>query len=371
MRRRRIGRPLASRTARVRNMATDALELRAVELGWIQALAGGAAFGLALVAVGCGTGSPAEALSKYREALETTLEEPVSPEPIPPVLHLPDRRGRRLEVSDQRIGPIDFLAIIGCPLSEVVAERNAPLGKVLVPTRRLAHELRVTGALEECLPTLGPERAGRLRDLLAEKRAELPVHAWNAVWLDRDLERYLSGGVASPIGGDRSDDAAKQLLRAARAIEDLDVVALEAAFSQLRDDPAIGATLRSLARATLELERVAELLDALPVAGACDWTGRRLARIFRERYVPLQPALGVLDRDGRDRVEAIAALFQATTRDVRVPQPMQSYRIAVLGRSEDAENAGLWARYRGSLIAHAKAWGPLLERCGGLPAPSV
>lgn len=352
-------------------MGEGAQRPRAGGPGWIRALVGGAACALAGVAMGCGAGSPADALSSYREALETKLDQPVSPEPALPALHLPDRRGRRLEVSDQRIGPFDFLAIIGCPLSEVVAERNAPLGKVLVPTRRLAHELRVVGALDECVPTLDPERADRLRAQLAEKRGELPAHVWNAVWLDRDLERYLSGGVASPIGGDRSDDAAKQLLRAAQAVEDLDVAALEAAFSQLRDDPAIGATLRSLAGAIVELERVSELLDAMPAGESCDWTERHLARIFRERYVPLQPALGVLDREGRDGVEAIAALFRATARDVQVPEPMRSYRVAVLGRPEGDVSAGLWARYRQSLIDHARAWGPLLERCGGLPAPGV
>ena len=100
---------------------------------------------------------------RYRETIEQILKQPSSETQKITALKLPDRSARRMEVADQRITPLDFLAIIGCPLSEIVAERNAPLGKVLVPTRRLAHEWLVLEALETCLPGLKTERAEKLR----------------------------------------------------------------------------------------------------------------------------------------------------------------------------------------------------------------
>ena len=75
---------------------------------------------------------------------------------------LPRRSARRLEAPADRAGALDFLATIGCALSEVVAERNSGLGRVLVPARRWAYERRVVDEIERCLPGLEGERAVRL-----------------------------------------------------------------------------------------------------------------------------------------------------------------------------------------------------------------
>ena len=173
---------------------------------------------LAFCWLGCGPPTLEERVSRYRQRVEQALGQgPVASSPHP-LLALPDRRVRRLEVGDQRIGPFDFLATIGCPLSEIVAERNAPLGKVLEPTRRLAHELRVLEAAEDCLPTLSEARAARLRVRLDEKRRDLAAHVWNAVWLDDEVERFLSSGPRALIGGDDPTDGGRQLRRAANAL---------------------------------------------------------------------------------------------------------------------------------------------------------
>ena len=302
----------------------------------------------------------------YREAVEQILNKPRSATGNVYTLRLPSRAARRMEVGDQRITPLDFLAIIGCPLSEIVAERNAPLGKVLVPTRRLAHEWLVVDAIEDCLPALTTERAERLRVQPARKRAELPLHRWNGVWLDRDLERFLSGGPSSLIGGERAGDGPQQLIRAARAIEARDASALEGAFEQVRDEDAMGPRLRALAAVAHELELVATLIEEMTTT-VCDKLDRKLIRTFREEYMPIQPALGALDRMGRDDVEGIAALFRATAQTVEPPEPMARFRFAVRGSSLDGASEGVWARYRQAVLSHAAAWAPLLERCAGMP----
>jgi len=318
--------------------------------------------------LGCGMDSVSGRVVQYRAEIETVLETPISDSASRSPLPLPARRDRRLEVGDQRIGPFDFLSILGCRLSEVVAARNSALGKVLVPTRRLAHEIAVLEAIDDCLPALGEERARRLGEHAAQKRAELPAHVWNAVWLDRDLERFLSTAPASFVGGGDPSDGARQLARAAEALDRLDVEALESALHALRDNPAMGSELSDLMIVTEELQHVSRLMShhsGNTSGEACDVKTRRLSRVFEAHYASFQPALGELDRAGRELLASLRSLFRVTARgNVRIPDAMQRYHLELL---EDAEGADLAARFRAAIVEHATAWGPVLETCGVIP----
>ena len=278
-------------------------------------------------------------------------------------LRLPRRRDRRLAVHDVRMGPFDFLATIGCSLSEVVAERNSALGKVMVPTRRLRHELVVIEAMDECMPTLSPERAGRLASSLETKRADLSRHRWNAVWLDADLERFLSFGPASLIGGSDSRDGPAQLMRAARAVAANHVSEMESAFAELRDDAAMGSTLILVDRVGHEFERIAGLIGQHPVE-RCGREERLLAQVFRDRFLPLQVELGDLSRIGMDFVEAFDALYVASSTGVRGMEAMGAFHEAVTGSQQ---TPGVWGRFHQAMRAHAVAWAPILEECGVIP----
>lgn len=327
---------------------------------WLRGLALGLSAGLWL---GCGPPTLDDRIAAYRQRIEEALDrEPAASSPRPS-LALPDRRARRLAVGDQRIGPFDFLATIGCPLSELVAERNGPLGRVLEPTRRLAHELRVVGAVEECLPTLSESRAARLRARLEEKRADLGAHVWNAVWLDEEVERFLSSAPRALIGGDDPADGGRQLRRAADALAARDVRALESALAQLRDDPGVGPLFASSWTLARELERVVTMIERVPVE-RCGRGETRLARIFLDDFVPLQAQLGGFDRRSGEVLEGLGRLFEVSARAARVPEEMASYRRALIG---DGERGGLFRRQRSAMRAHAAAWGPILRACGVLP----
>ena len=318
----------------------------------------------ALVAAGCGEPSAADRLGYVRAGVEVLLNREAPPVETR-VVALPSRRERIMAVADHTIGPFDFLATIGCRLSEVVASRNAALGRVLQPTRRLAHELEVIGAVEACLPTLGEERADRLAEILAAKQEALPRHAWNAIWLDEDLERFLSSGPAALIGGRDPKDGARQLLAAASAMRAGDVDALEDAFEQLRDDPAAGPRLRAAAAATSELERIAALVATVP-ADRCSAAARQLVRIFSERFVPARGPLADLARDVQALAEGVRAAFDALD-PIDTSESMQAYRVAVAGSEGDPGVAG---SLRAAIVGHARAWSGVLAACEALPGAS-
>lgn len=329
---------------------------------------------------GCAPEPVGERLIRFRADVEEILGREVSAA-SPARMPLPARRDRRMGVGDQRMGPFDFLATLGCPLSELVAKRNAALGKVLDPSRRLAHELAVLDAIEQCRPTLSADRAARLAVRAEEKRADLASHVWNAVWLDAELERYLSAGPAALVGGSDPTDGPQQLGRAADAIRQRDVPGVESAFQSLRDDAAWGPRLMSMHVATRELSRVADLLtsfvaspppDMRPTTASrrnpCDRVSNRLSKLFQARYASLQPELASLDRDGRAVLDALRALLRASaSRRDRLPEAMRRFDREWL---EDASGQTRADRLRRAVVDHAQAWGPILERCDVVPGQS-
>ena len=375
---------------------------------------GAAVSGLACIScLACGAPSVDAALVTYRERIEAVLDTPLprsavaestTPRPRSAVAEsrtplprsavaksstpLPRRRLRRIATREQRIGPFDFLDTLGCPLSERLAARNAALGRVLVPTRRLAHELAVLREGEACLPNLRADRRERLARLLREKRLDLPAHLWNAVWLDEDLERFLSAGPTVWIGRSDPADAPTRLREAARAIADLGhdngspairdaqdgaanaptaaVAQLEAAFAALRDDPAIGPDLRQLTAATETLARVTRLVEDQPV-DECGRLQVQLVHAFEQSYLPLQPAMGALDRRLRRLLPELASLYEAARPDAAEPPEMTRFAAEVLGagRAPDATE-----RFRIQIVRHAEAWNPVLVRCGVIDAPA-
>lgn len=326
--------------------------------------------GLGLFLLGCGPVEIDEAMTRYRRRVEQTLgAEPGSE--VETRTRLPRRRERRVAVADTRIGPFEFLGLIGCPLAEVVAARNGPLGKLSVPTRRLAHEVEVLAAARECLPSLDGDRAARLQSILEAKESELAAHRWNAIWLDAELERYLTAGPRALVGGRDPRDGPWQLRQLAAAVRRATagsvreeargaVEAIETALAELRDDTAVGPSLRALETTRLELARVSDWI-APRTQAACDDRSKRLVRVFREAYLPLQPKLVELDRLTGGVLEGLDALYRASRESVRVTPAMEGWAHEVL---DTRTESGLWRRYRGVLTRHAGVWAGLFAACG-------
>jgi hypothetical protein len=158
-------------------------------------------------------------------------------------------------------------------------------------------------------------------------------------------------------------DGAAQLMRAARALSAGDVLALESAFEQLRDDAAMGSTLTLAGRVATEFERISGLVAQHPVT-RCRAEERRLAQVFRNHFLPLQVELGDLNRVGMDFVDAFDALYAASGDGVDVSEAMPVFHAAVAGSSV---SPGVFDRFQQSMRAHAAAWAPLLEECGVIP----
>lgn len=327
------------------------------------------ALGALLLALSaCGVPDAVERVTDYRAQVEAALGTRPLDDPAAALPRLPRRRERRLDIADHRIGMVDFLAIQGCGLGALAGHRNSPLGQVMPPTRRLVYELEVLEAGAACLDELGEERRARLEHLLAAKRAELPRHLWNALWMSEALERYLATA-AVPSVQQPDGDALAGLSRLRRQIASERLtrevgIQLEAALGQLRDEPPLGQALRQLDHVGTQLDAVASLVEAHP-PGPCREQHVRLAHIFRDAYLPVQAELARLDQSvGEALVELDGAYRASAVRVGAPPEAMLHYHAQVL---DPAAESGLWQRYRRAMLRHAAAWGPTLRACGVLP----
>ncbi len=320
-----------------------------------------------LAASACGAPELTDLLERYRERVEQSSGSVVVLEDAGPP-RLPRPRERVLPTADLRMGALDFLALQGCGLGSLAGFRNSPLGRVMVPTRRLVYELSVLDVGHVCAAELEPPRRERIEALLAAKRDELPVHLWNAVWGDSELARYLAAGRAPGLDAADGDDLASLASLRRRLEEPLDGAAtgeaIETALAPLRDEEPLGATLHALDAAGRVFDAVRRVLDQVDEVG-CGTQRAKLTRAFQQTYLPLQPPLAPLDRRAADALPELDRIFRASAERLdTTPASMRHYHEVVL--DPDAPG-GLWQRYRAATLAHAAAWGPTLRACGMLP----
>ena len=266
------------------------------------------------------------------------------------------------------MGGFDFLAIQGCQLSFHVGERNGPLGRVMVPSRRLIHELRVLDSAKACLEDLSPERRERLGSMVEAKRGEVPIHVWNAVWMGEEMERYLAarpnplraatwrrndgvmGSVVAVLGTSIDDEA--------------DAVALEGALGEVGRAVPAGPLIRTMAIARGAFDDVAAILEPIEIPG-CRGEIAVLSRLFEARYLPLQSALAPVGYTARDRLSELDALYRLTAAPLDGgPEALATYHRRHL---DPEDPRGTWQGYLAAMRRHARAWQPILAACGRLP----
>lgn len=149
---------------------------------------------LLFVLAGCQARSPAEALlDDYLIRLSRVLgqDEPIVVRQSPP--RLPPARHLQLHVEAPSVDLLDYWAFRKCGLAPILGERNSVLGRVLQPSQRLHMEGRIVRQLALCEGQLEDEEMLQLtRQLSKQKRAQFPLHYWNATVASPELRQFWS-----------------------------------------------------------------------------------------------------------------------------------------------------------------------------------
>jgi len=287
---------------------------------------------------------------------------------------LPDLRARALPPPPAlTLSARDLLSVSTCALGPLLAQRNSPLGRVMVGSQALLYEARFLTLAPRC--DAPPRLRGALSEAVASKRARWREAAWRATWGARDLSRFLSARYPRdrrppPLGA--AEEAALRWLgglggwaagQAARGEGEA-----RAALAALERDlePALAALTphaggRALAEAVEAREALAgwvAALRALPAAPPPPNSCQRLAAALAAYALTAQPELA-------RRAQSIARLAAASADLARllpaaeVPEALRPLLLVGLGEGEE----GLAGQLRALSREHARLLGGWREAC--------
>lgn len=279
------------------------------------------------------------------------------------VQRLPPRPQRSVELPRRTIDIAGFLALQGCALGELVGYRNSGLGRVMTDSQRWVYEAAFLRAAEACLPELDAARRDELREVTGDKRDELPIVVFNAIWGGNELQHLLalSGRDLEPGGAALAAADALGLLRRFAA-DPLAVTSpdLEGALAVLRSSTAGGDVLRALAVLAHYLDEAAARLEAAAAAPDCE----RLRGVFERRYAgEVQPYVARTHQAAAPLMAALWDLYSETY--ARLPAALPE---VAAWAEQLSPSAGAWRRYEAALARHTAAWQRVAAACGFAPS---
>ena len=339
------------------------------------------------ITAACGDANDPQAmLVDYVERVENVTDAKASARAFASsLLSYPDRRDRRLPLTDVRINLLEFLGLIQCGLQEIVGERNSSLGKVMPVSQQLVYEHRLLVGARQCRRELAEKDSNlfelqqTLDEIIAIKTADLPRAYWNATFGSPEFEHMFSLA-AAPLridaAGRSNPEIERALLHLANlgsrlgdATLELESARLEAHYKALTSQRLAGELLGALellrhyldaAAGAIEtrLERRPMCFDRRPTPAA-----RNLNNVFHKYYVAqVQPYLAQVHRQTRGWLEPINRLAGAQAA-LTTPAFATYFDVQL---SLDAPDA-LWTRYEASLRRHTRAWQTILGQCGLMP----
>jgi hypothetical protein len=307
------------------------------------------------------------------------LEVDAGATPAPVLAPWPRTRTRTFALQAQRTNLIEFLRLHGCGLGALIGERSSALGRVMVPSQRLAYEHRFLIVADRCLASgeLSDDEQASLKDIVDLKRAQLDRVAWNATLGSEALAgaftldtTSLAPGAVSGAGR-AATGALRQWLRRLPQLgsDALSLEDWEAPWETLAASDFPGRARRSVARLTQAFDDVAAIIErrerARPLCPQGLPTDRAqiLRNLFTRYYAGgVQPYLAELDAELRPWFEALEALRGPEERPA--PPGFDAAVAPMLGAATpDSE----WSRLLAARDRHTRAWQDLLSRCGLSP----
>ncbi len=292
----------------------------------------------------------------------------------------PRRRALKLPVTPLSIDVAQFAQLHGCDLGDLAASRSSSLGRVAGPVELLAQDQRWVQQAPSCAATGVPW----LSDVVAAKRANLPLRFWNAVVAGAELSHAMSlaGSTAAdtvlPVYPDQAlrglADNWVQLSQASLATS-----VLNSNLQQLANSYPFGAQrLRwlqqrnTLAQAAHGLTQGAAKIcrNNQPTPKA-----KILRRVFNRFYREgIQPELARRYSAEQQSLAALARLLNELRGALELSdvdkQPVVEftrwYRLTLDTGSAESE----WRQTQLAVREHAAAWQSLWQQCGMPLAPN-
>lgn len=296
----------------------------------------------------------------------------------------PRQRALVQPVTQQRTGLLRYLALSDCDLIHLVSERNSSLGRVQAGSLRLQHELQFIAGAEHCLAgdvlLDNPDMAQWLREIVAEKRHDLPARGWNITFGGPEIAGFFRQRpvpATLPLAphwqaSQRALATLQQqvaLLNVAQPPETLPASLepmVEQALETLDKNSDGGMLLDAMALARRDLTRAAIMLERLDTERLCPHgraseRARNMHSMFHSIYAGrIQPWLADLSRSAVPLADSSQALRQAQQ---GIGSPVLDDWLA-----RQFGDDGLLVGYQQALNQHSRAWQRVLGACGLMPS---
>lgn len=330
--------------------------------------------------VGCDNSKQSGQLwQDYTSRLERVLEQEI-PTQSAKIKPYPARKALRINPRTVTINIIDFLALLDCDLSRVVASRNTVLGKVMQASQQWLYEAELINALQDCIAVLSAQEEpaeilAELKATLTIKTSELPVIIWNATYAGPEFQVFMSareGTLATDFKFAHYADLTSALAQltkwSANPLFPGQSADYEKVNQQLVTYAVYGRLLLSIKEATSKLEAVSGTLRRkLAERPLCfNQQPNRKANILKNILINIynvrvQPYLAELNKAHKEWHHLLHQLANGLPSD-----PLEGFFASYLSQSPES----VYGLFQQASVNHAKQWTKLLASCGLKPGGS-
>jgi len=298
---------------------------------------------------------------------------------------IPERRNRLIPQPEYRVSLYDVLGLNYCELPQLMAQKNAPLGKVMQAPVAFIYAFDIREALRFCQANLTqaqPKTLEKHRILLsqlqAQKQSQQIITLWNLTIGSFPMTQY-----AGTPGRLFDGDAYGELISGANAFEffhmygerlnaehyllsseDRDTIYV--IYQHLEQTQALGALINSLIAYTNAINHATHILLQTKAARFCP-QGLPIERVKILKHVVVKYFGQGVQRHIAPIDQAAEAYFRQIDKFLALFEPLenpQQVSFFQYWNTVYRETDSIWLQYRKAITDHAKAASTLLAHCG-------
>ncbi len=306
----------------------------------------------------------------YADSLSSILGQPVAPFSSS-LENYPRKRAVQVKLQETRIGFFDMFDYDGCGLSDLLAQRNSILGRVMPASERLLYEWRFFNEAGSCLAGIDssnePLAYQNLNEYKALKRENLLPAFWNATFAAEEFQRCFSLSDAGETTSAEIAALSFSLLKLSEISISLSnknpgpPQTMDKYLVVIRRGGVMGALMADLEQTTHTLNALSDLLENTLDRGVSPSDLERLSVLYEEVYSKdVDAEIELLSEKARRVLTPVNRMY-AVMRDTS-PDSFKAYFNKNISL---ANPDALWHQLEIARLRHQQQWRKVMDAAGG------
>lgn len=327
---------------------------------------------LLMFVIGC-SANHEDLWQDYAMRLENVFTIDIQPSTESPLLTLPPRRDRQWQLTPPQMNLWSFLKLYECEVNALIAKKNGPMGKAMLPSQSFLHALLFVPKAKSCLalPDINEDSRQALTQAIAFYERNSIKYLHNALFHE-EWEKAFHGHPTWPMDHTYPSHGIPQLndfivimdqLQDQQSIDPQLSNNLEQNLKALSDSRYPGNWLRHIQQAQRHLDGINQALrEAQTVCpmGKANRQSDIMNNVFRLHFSgKIQPWVSQLYRFGQ--------AFDPQLKQLSTGQPaMEAFYERLF-----TDPSGPWQRFNQAWQSHVKLWQNQLGACQLMPSGPV